>query len=260
MDPSFDIIDVNLDNVEKTGFFCYMSKKKEPGYKQKREWLQARFAEGLKLKMIHEHGGRDTAFIEYIPGEYAWRAVNAPNYLVIHCLWVVGKGKGKGYGSRLIQECLDDARQQGKAGVAMVTSDRVWLAHKPIFVRNGFSEVETAPPCFQLMVYRFDQDAPLPSFPQDWEARAREFGPGMTVLRTPQCPYIENAVNELIDLAREYGLQARVVELRTAGEVQERSPSPYGIFGVTLDGSLFSYHYLLRKDIEKLMAEREKGS
>ncbi len=209
--------------------------------------------------MIHEHGGRDTAFIEYIPGEYAWRVVYAPNYLVVHCLWVVGKGKGKGYGSCLIQEAVDDARQQGKAGVVMVTSDRIWLAHKQIFLHNGFSEVETAPPCFQLMTHVFDDGAVLPSFPQDWDARSRGCGSGLTMFRTPQCPYIENAVNDLFDMAREYDLPARVVVLQTAREVQLRSPSPYGTFGAVLDGSLLSYHYLLRKDFEKLIAERDRG-
>ncbi len=112
MKSKFEIKTVDGSNIDESGFFCYMSKRKEPGYKQKREWLEARFAEGMKIKILHENGGRDVAFIEYIPGEYAWRAVNAPGYMVIHCLWVVGKGKGKGYGNLLIKECLDDARAQ----------------------------------------------------------------------------------------------------------------------------------------------------
>lgn len=258
MSENFNILDVTPANIDQTGFFCYMSKRKEPGYQQKRDWLAARFSEGLKLKILHERGGRDTAFIEYIPGEYAWRAVNAPGYLVIHCLWVVGKGKGKGYGSRLIQDCLQDARAQGKQGVAMLTSDRVWLAHKDIFLRNGFEQVDQAPPAFQLMVYRFG-DGPQPSFPHDWESRARDFGPGLTVVRAPQCPYIENGTNDLLALAAERGLPARAVQLASAREVQQRSPSAYGVFGVVLDGSLLAYHYLLRKDFDKLMMEREKG-
>jgi GNAT superfamily N-acetyltransferase len=106
---TFELITVNADNLDKHGFFCYMSKRKAPGYAQKRAWLAARFAEGLKLHMVHEIGGRTVGFIEYAPGEFAWRTVHAPDYLVIHCLWVVGKGKGKGYGSRLLQICLDAA-------------------------------------------------------------------------------------------------------------------------------------------------------
>ncbi|HLE92221.1 MAG TPA: hypothetical protein VI753_13810, partial [Anaerolineales bacterium] len=121
MKNKFEIKTVDAGNVDETGFFCYMSKRKEPGYKQKRDWLEARFAEGMKIKILHENGGRDVAFIEYIPGEYAWRAVHAPGYMVIHCLWVVGKGKGKGYGSCLTKECMDDARAQKMHGVAMLT-------------------------------------------------------------------------------------------------------------------------------------------
>ncbi len=170
MTDGYEIISVDSDNIARTGFFCYMSKPKSPGYHQKREWLKARFAEGMKLKILHEHGYRDVGFIEYLPGEYAWRTVQAPGYLVIHCLWVVGKGKGKGYGTRLLQECLEDAQAQNKSGVVMVTSDSVWLAGKEIFLRNGFEEVDQAPPSFRLLVHRFGS-APEPAFPHDWEAR-----------------------------------------------------------------------------------------
>ena len=49
------------------------------------------------------------------------------------------------------------------------------------------------------------------------------------------------------------GLRTKVVEFRTAQEVQERSPSAYGVFGVVLDGNFFAYHYLLQKDFDKLI-------
>lgn len=251
MNDAFELITVDASNVDQHGFFCYMSKRKSPGYRQKRQWLEARFTEGLKLHMVHEIGGRTVGFIEYTPGEHAWRAVHAPGYLVIHCLWVVGKGKGKGYGSHLLQTCLQDARAQGKHGVVMVTTNRVWLAKKAIFLKNGFVETEQAPPSFQLLVHRFD-DAPLPSFPTDWEARQARFGAGLTVVRTPQCPYVEDGVASILQFAQEKGIPARVVEPQSAQEVQETSPSAYGVFGVVFDGKLLAYHYLQRKDFEKL--------
>ena len=76
----FSIIDVAADNVEKTGFFCYMSKRKAEGFQRKLKWLRERFAEGMRIKIFElpERG-----FIEYIPGEYAWRAVDAKGYMVI---------------------------------------------------------------------------------------------------------------------------------------------------------------------------------
>jgi L-amino acid N-acyltransferase YncA len=276
MKNKFEIRDVDAGNIDESGFFCYMSKRKEPGYKQKREWLEERFAEGMKIKILHEHGGRDVAFIEYIPGEYAWRAVHAPGYMVIHCLWVVGKGKGKGYGSHLIHECLNDARAQKMKGVAMLTSDRTWLASKDIFERNGFVEVDQAPPSFQLMAIRFGSGPsttlrtttlrttalrtnPELSLPKDWDERARAFGRGLTVIRTAQCPYIENATNAILSFAKERNIKAKVVEFKTAREVQEQSPSAYGVFGSVLDGRFLAYYYLLPKDFDKLMMEHKKG-
>jgi hypothetical protein len=178
--------------------------------------------------------------------------------MVIHCLWVVGKGKGKGYGSRLIQECLDDARAQNMHGVAMLTSDRTWLASKDIFARNGFIEVDSAPPSFQLMVNRFGSGAE-PSLPRNWEARARAFGGGLTITRTAQCPYVENGTNALLEFAAARNIKSKVVEFQTAREVQERAPSAYGVFGTVLDGQLLSYHYLQPKDFEKLASERNQG-
>ncbi len=263
MDEGYEIITVDAGNVDRLGFFCYMSKPKAPGYQQKRDWLMARFAEGLRIKMLHETGGRTVGFIEYLPGEYAWRAVHAAGYTVIHCLWVVGQGKGKGHGTRLLQDCLADARAEGQHGVVMVASDRVWLAGKELFLRNGFAQVDQAPPSFQLLVHRFgDADsaggtfrAPDPSFPTDWAARQARCGDGLTVIRTPQCPYIENATAELLRFAAERSIPARAVELTTAQEVQAQSPSPYGTFGIVRDGQLFSYHYLCRKELEKLLPE-----
>lgn len=253
MNDTFELIPVNADNLDSQGFFCYMSKRKTPGYCQKHEWMAARIAEGLKLHMVHETGGRTVGFIEYVPGEYAWRAVRAPGYLVIHCLWVVGKGKGKGYGARLIQRCLDDARAQGKHGVVMAASDGVWLAKKDIFLKHGFVEIAQAPPSFQLLACRFDDAAPLPTFPTDWEARQARYGAGLTVIRTPQCPYIEDATKTVLEFAAEKGIPAQVVTFQSARELQEYSPSPYGVFGIVLDGRLLAYHYLQRKDFDKLV-------
>jgi GNAT superfamily N-acetyltransferase len=251
MGDSFEIVDVDASNVDEHGFFCYMSKPESPGYRQKRAWLEARFLEGMKLKIVHELGGRDVGFIEYIPGEYAWRAVQAPGYLVIHCLWVVGKGRGKGHGARLVQACLEDARAQKKHGVVMVSSDGVWLAKKKLFLQNGFVEVDQAPPSFHLLVHPLGP-GPEPAFRTDWDERQARFGSGLTVIRTPQCPYIENGVAEALGFAQERGIPARVVELQSAQQVQASSPSAYGVFGIVLDGRLWSYHYLLPKDLATL--------
>ncbi len=251
MDTPFEIIPVTEDNVDKVGFFCYMSKRKEPGWKQKREWLSQRFQEGLKILMLNEIGRRITAFIEYIPGENAWRAVHAPGYMVIHCLWVVGQGRGKGFGSRLIEACVDDARAQSKLGVVMVTSDKPWLAEKKAFLRNGFEEVDQAPPSFQLLVKQLKPGL-APCFPTDWEERQARFGDGLTVIRTAQCPYMENATHQVERIGEKLNIPVKVIEFQTAQELREHAPNPYGTFSVIKDGKLLSYYYLTEADYAKL--------
>jgi len=239
-----ELITVDGSNVEETGFFCYMSKRKSEGFLRKVAWAKARFDEGMRIKMLKlpERG-----FIEYIPGDKAWRAVNAPGWMVIHCLWVVGKSKGKGLGGLLVDECVKDARKAGMTGVAMVTSEGNWLAGKKLLESRGFKAADTAPPSFALMVKAL-KPGPLPSFPVDWAARAARFGSGLTILRSDQCPYIPDATRVLLEAAAKKKINARVVEFRTAQELQASSPSPYGVFHIVFNGRLLGYHYLLESD------------
>jgi GNAT superfamily N-acetyltransferase len=247
------IIDVNPDTVLKTGFFCKLSQKKCEGYQRKLKWLEERFAEGLKIKMLDlSQGGR--GFIEYIPGEYAWRAVEAKGYMFVHCLWVVGQSKNKGYAPLLLEECLADAKRLGMRGVAMVTSEGNWLVGKRFLLGEGFESVDEAPPSFELMVNRF-APAPPPSLPNDWDARLRRFGKGLTVVRSDQCPYIDDATKAAMETAKAHGLKARVVELKTCKEVRERAPSPYGVYSVLLNGRLLSYHSLSEEELASRLDE-----
>ena len=145
MTDSAEIVTVGAHNVDEHGFFCYKSKPKSEGYRRKLGWLKQRFAEGMTIKMLYDDG-RSVGFIEYMPGEHAWRAVTAPGYTVIHCLWVVGKAKGKGYGSRLLDACIEDAQKLRHRGVAMVKSSGGWLAGSKLFLKHRFELVERAPP------------------------------------------------------------------------------------------------------------------
>ncbi len=243
------LLDILPDNVERLGFFCQMSRRKYPGWQRKLAWVRNRLKEGMRIKLL---GQGERGFIEYIPGEYAWRPVEARGFMVIHCLWVVGKSKGKGYGDRLLEACMEDARRAGMSGVAMVTSEGNWLAGSRLLSKHGFEAVDWVEPSFALMALRF-RDTRVPRLTGQWSEKARRFGKGLTVIRSDQCPYNEDAVEHLLAAAGEHGIPSRVVELNSASDVRTRSPSPYGTFGVVLDGRLVSYHYLLRKDADRLL-------
>jgi ribosomal protein S18 acetylase RimI-like enzyme len=249
------IRDLDASNVDELGFFCNKSRKKARGYQQKLRWLKSRFDEGMKVKILYE-GSRSVGFIEYIPAEVAWRAVIAPEHMIIHCLWVVGRSKGKGYGGRLLQACLEDAANRGKAGVAMVTSSRSWLAGKELLKRYGFEVVDRAEPSFELLA-RSIRDGPRPHFPSDWKACQQACGTGITVFRSDQCPYVDLSVQTILESANQLGIPARVIEMGSASEARS-SPSPYGTFGVVYNGELLSYCPIFGNDIEKLLERRAK--
>jgi ribosomal protein S18 acetylase RimI-like enzyme len=253
LNSTIEIVTVDVNNYEKSGFFCYKSKPKLEGCHSKQEWLQQRFADGMRLKLIIENG-RSVGFIEYTPGEYAWRAVNAPGYFVIHCLWVVGRSKQKGYGTRLLRECLQDARRLHKQGVVMISSGGNWLADEELFVRHGFKCVDTALPSFRLLVKNIE-DGPLPSFPQNWEERLRRYPEGATILYANQCPYMPDAVNGAVKALTARGLDVKTVELTSSADLQKFSPTPYGVFAVIYKGELISYHYLGKRELRQFDEE-----
>lgn len=242
---------IDTSNVDRYGFFCYKSKRRTPGYRQKREWLEDRLAEGLGIKILYE-GERSVGFIEYAPGEYTWRALNAPGYMVIHCLWVVGSGKGKGYGKLLLEQVEAEAQSKAMHGVAAVSSGSTWLAKKGFFLNQGYQVVDHAPPSFELLV-KVNGSPVLPRFPQDWEARLRRLPAGLVVYRSGQCPYLAMIVSSLMNAASQLHVQAEMVELRSSHEARQLSPSAYGVFGVVYNGKLLSYRPMGGKTLRELL-------
>jgi GNAT superfamily N-acetyltransferase len=240
-----ELIEVNSSNVKEIGFFCYMSKPKSEGFQRKIHWLQERFNEGMRIKMLRlpERG-----FIEYIPGEYAWRPVEAHGYMFIHCLWIVGRSRKKGYATLLLNECIADARKAGLQGVAMVTSQTNWLVDKKPLLKLGFEVVDQALPSFDLLALKFN-DAPAPALANGWQDRMDQLGNGMTIFRSDQCPYLDNAVTAAIEAAREASLPCRVIELNSSQEVRDLAPTAYGVFSIVVNGQLLSYHSLGKEDL-----------
>jgi GNAT superfamily N-acetyltransferase len=239
-------IGVNKENVSTTGFFCYMSKRKSDGYTRKLRWLQERFDEGLKLIMLDLRlGGR--GFIEYMPGESAWRAVNAEGYMVIHCIWVAGQSKRKGYATLLLNECLEDARKLQMKGVVVLTSEGNWLIGHRFFLKHGFDPVDEYAP-FKLMVRKFGA-FPSPGLSGAFADKLERCGRGLTIVRSDQCPYVNAAAEAAYRAGETLGIKTKVVELRNSEDVREMSPSPYGVFSIVHNGRLVGYHSLATREL-----------
>ena len=73
------------------------------------------------------------------------------------------------------------------------------------------------------------------------------------MLRTDQCPYLDDAAATAVKLARDRGLEATVVELDSAEQIRKLSPSPYGVFTILLDGTVLSHYYQPAKKLTELL-------
>ncbi len=242
---------IDASNVDRYGFFCYKSKPKTAGYRHKRLWLEHTLREGLRITIIYE-GDRSAGFIEYAPAEAAWRVVEAPGYMVIHCMWVVGSSKGKGYGARLLEYAESAAHSQGMHGVVAISSASTWLAKKGFFLHHGFQAVDQAPPSFELLVKRFGE-SPQPCFPDDWDLRLQRLPRGLVVYFSGQCPYHQMFVNSLGNAAIQLGLPLEMIELKSSREAQALSPSAHGVFGVVYNGRLVSYRPIGGKTLRQIL-------
>ncbi len=241
-DKGISIIDAGPDTISNYGI-CGYKDPKNPGFQRKLEWLRSRFKEGMRIKILQSEKNGTIGSIEYVPGEYAWRAVRAPGYMVIHCLFILKKAyKGKGYGSLMLEACEKDAMEQKMRGVAVVASKSTWMAKKEIFLRNGYELAEEAPPHYQLLVKRFSDDAPLPAFSGNWKEKLSRYGSGLTIIHSDQCPYVTKAMNEIPPVAREeFGIDPTIIELPYCQLAQD-SPNPYGIFSIIWNGELVADH------------------
>jgi hypothetical protein len=233
------IVEVSSENIaEHPQAICFINPKHEL-YHKKVDRLAEQFENGLKIKLLYLEGEkRPVGFIEYVPGEHCWRAVNARGYVFIHCLWTNGKKyQHQGLGALLIQEAEKDA--QGTLGVCVVTSDMSFMAKKDIFLKNGYAVVEESGK-EQLLSKQF-KDGSTPSI-NNWRAELEKYR-GITIVYSKQCPWVARFIEEVKPLLEESKLELEVIELKTPGEAQ-KAPSLYGVFNLIHDGKLLADRYV----------------
>jgi hypothetical protein len=243
MESAYRIVNVTAENIhEHPQVICFINPKQE-SYHYKIDWLQKRFDEGLKIKLIYPGNEKRAAgFIEYVPGEFAWRAVDAAGYLFIHCLWInPDKHKHLGYASRLIDECITEARDQNKPGVAVVCSSGSFMAKSDIFLKNGFSVIETSG--IHTLLIKPLMEGPAPCF-TDWKSKLAGYN-GLSVIYSEQCPWVARFIGELKDDPPPVKIALNMEKLDKPAQAQD-APSVYAVFNLVYNGRLLADHYISR--------------
>ena len=248
------VIDLTPENIANYGVCGYKNVAKHLELRRKIEWFNEYYPKGLRIKIIFSETGGCQGMLEYIPGEYAHRPVDAAKYMFIHCIFVGFKNeyKGKGYASLLIDECIKDSRVQGMKGVAVVTRKGPFMAKKDIFEKKGFVMVDRAKPDFELMVLKFDQKAINPKFKK---MSLEGYQKGLTIIRSPQCPYSVKNVEEIMQTAKQKNIEAELIDLKDSSSVQT-SPCAFGTFCIINDGVILSHHPISNTRFENIINSR----
>ena len=249
------IIDINEKNIEEQEMFCKKTKKNFKGYQSKLNWIKERFKEGLRYKLLLvKEGNKEISrgMIEYIPGEYNWRGIQADGWMVIHCIWVVGKHKQKGYGSKLLEYAINDTKKAGMYGVVGMTADKGgWLPNKKLYENLGFEKVDDMNPYFKLYAKILTKNVPMPKFYPISEEKKKRYERGITIFYSDQCPYIVDLVDELADEPN--WKKINVIKLNNCKEAQQTGIYPYGTYCILCNGNISLYIHSIKKEILEIL-------
>lgn len=256
LNDDIEIIDLTPNNISNYGVCGYKDVEKHIELQNKIAWFGEYHKKGLRIKALISKKGGYQGMLEYIPGEYAFRPVNARDYMFIHCLFVGFKNefKGKGYATLLLKQCILEAKNAKMKGVAVVTRKGSFMAKREIFIKLGFISVDDSKPDFELLVLKFDDENLTPKFINN-ESETKKYSSGLTIIRSFQCPYTEKNVKDILKTAEEkYGLKTKLVEIKTEKDAQ-KSPSPFGSFCIILNGKVIAYAPISNTRFENIMKE-----
>jgi len=156
-----EYIKITKENIDREHICCAMSGKQGLA---KKEWMKERFDEGL---VFYRSAERGKCFIEYIPAENAWAPVEADGYMFINCLWIAGSMKGHGYSNDLLDYCINDAKEQGRKGICILSSvkrKKEFLSDPKYMEYKGFQIADEADCGITLLDLPLAGDAVPPRF------------------------------------------------------------------------------------------------
>lgn len=244
-----EFVNITTENLSREHLCCIIrSKKPHPGVEAKRKWLADRIPEGHVFRKLNE---KATVFIEYAPLESAWVPIEGENYYYIYCLWVLGAGKGKGYGKALMEYCLADAKANGKSGVCMLSAkkQKAWLSDRAFAERFGFEAVDAADNGYELLACSFDGTKPrFAENAKKLEIEEKE----LTILYDVQCPYTWQSIGMVREFCEERGVPVRFIEVDSL-QMAKSLPCVFNNWAVFYKGKFETVNLLDAGSLERIL-------
>ena len=242
-------IDITSENIDSEHLCCIIrTKKPYPGVEKKRAWLRDRLGEGHVFRKLDE---KACVFIEYAPLESAWVPIVGDNYIYIYCLWVLSENKGKGYGRRLMESCIADAKAQGKSGVCMLGAkkQKAWLSDQSFAKKFGFETVDETENGYELLALSFDGTKPrFAPHAKKQQIENKE----LTVFYDMQCPYILQRVERVERYCGANGVPLSLVRVDTLQKAKEL-PCVFNNWAVFYKGKFETVNLLDDAALQRLL-------
>jgi len=245
-----------MDNLDTEHICCAISNNKDPQVAAKKCWLRERLQEGL---VFLKGTVRGKCFIEYIPAEYAWVPIDAPNYMHINCFWVSGSAKGHGYANELLDACIADAKQKGLAGLTVISSPKKkpYLSDPGYLSHKGFLTADTAAPYFSLMYLPFSEQAAVPGFKDCAKMPSSEYK-GFALYYTSGCPFTAKYVPLIEQCAASKGIPFTRIPLDTR-EKARNAPAAWTNYALFYNGTYITHEILSEKKFLSFFLAKIQG-
>lgn len=258
---NYKLIFVDETNIGEQHICCAIGNDKinKERAEVKKAWLRDEFKKGHRFLKVDVRG---KVFIEYSPAEEAWFPVSAPGYHFIQCLWASGKYKGQGLGKMLIKACEEDCRKQKSLGLVAITTSKKapYTVDKKFLEKQGFEQIDQAPPNFELYVKKFDPSAKNPGFKKTALSAQLNGTEGVVIYYSDMCPFNAPFVKVMAETAEKRGLKAEIRKIKSSKEARNL-PAAWGNCSVYLDGRFVSHMAMTEKMFNTLLdKELEKKS
>lgn len=241
---------VTIENLDKEHICCAIADKKhQQGVDLKKQWLSERLKEGHVFRKLDDRG---KVFIEYAPLEKAWCPVKGEEYLYIYCLWVAGSFKGKGYGKQLLDYAIEDAKNNNKNGICIITSSKKkpYLSEKKFFEKYGFKVVDKIGE-YELLSLDFKETKPqFTDNVKKQEIPNKEF----TIYYSEQCPFTNHCIEEIQDTAKQLNVPVNIEKIDTL-EKAKNMPCIFNNWANFKEGKFISNTLLNANSLKKLLEE-----
>ncbi len=244
-----EYVNITLDNIDNEHLCCAIGDPKhQNGVSNKKEWIKSKLKEGHVFRKLNARG---KIFIEYEPIETAWVPISGKNYEYIYCLWVAGSYKGKGIARELLEYAINDSKEKKMNGICTLVSKKKkpFLGEKKFFEHYGFKVVDTIGE-YELLALQFNNNE-VPKFNET--ARKMEIdNKDFTIYYSPECPYVEDEVNELTEYAKENNVKINFIKIDSL-EKAKNAPCVFNNWANFKDGKFVSNSILNANSFKKLI-------